>query len=88
MVCQLVDTLDYLHKNGIAHRDLKPANIFLSQTGHMKLGDFGTAFISQEAQIKFSIKDHKAKEQDEEKAPEDKWDTFVGTMDYVSPEVL
>lgn len=47
-------------------------------------GDFGTAYISKEAQNKFKIKDHKQKEHEET----DKCDTFVGSRNYVSPEVL
>ncbi len=64
IAAQLVDTLDYLHKNGIAHRDLKPANIFLTSEGFLKLGDFGTAYISPEALEKFGIQDHKPKDGD------------------------
>lgn len=40
---QLVDAVQHLHSKGIYHRDIKPENIFLSQTGSMKLGDFGLA---------------------------------------------
>ncbi|KXJ94331.1 serine/threonine-protein kinase ksp1 [Microdochium bolleyi] len=40
---ELVDAVSYMHSQGIFHRDIKPENIFLSQTGSMKLGDFGLA---------------------------------------------
>ncbi|KAF2118941.1 kinase-like domain-containing protein, partial [Lophiotrema nucula] len=40
---QLVDAIEYMHSNGIYHRDIKPENIFLTQSGSMKLGDFGLA---------------------------------------------
>jgi len=40
---ELVDAVSYMHEAGIYHRDIKPENIFLSQTGAMKLGDFGLA---------------------------------------------
>ncbi|KAF2836907.1 kinase-like protein [Patellaria atrata CBS 101060] len=40
---QLVDAVEFLHTQGIAHRDIKPENIFLTQSGSMKLGDFGLA---------------------------------------------
>lgn len=40
---QLVDAVDFIHAKGIYHRDIKPENIFLTQSGSMKLGDFGLA---------------------------------------------
>lgn len=40
---QLVDAVDFMHSKGIYHRDIKPENIFLTQSGLMKLGDFGLA---------------------------------------------
>jgi serine/threonine protein kinase len=40
---QLVDAVAYIHAKGMYHRDIKPENIFLTQSGEMKLGDFGLA---------------------------------------------
>ncbi|KAH3915023.1 hypothetical protein HBI56_016540 [Parastagonospora nodorum] len=40
---QLVNAVEYIHSKGIYHRDIKPENIFLTQSGSMKLGDFGLA---------------------------------------------
>lgn len=40
---ELVDAVEYIHSKGIYHRDIKPENIFLTQSGSMKLGDFGLA---------------------------------------------
>ena len=40
---QLVDAVSYMHSKGIYHRDIKPENVFLTESGAMKLGDFGLA---------------------------------------------
>ncbi|KAL2140577.1 hypothetical protein VTI28DRAFT_3632 [Corynascus sepedonium] len=40
---ELVDAVAYMHSKGVYHRDIKPENIFLTQSGSMKLGDFGLA---------------------------------------------
>ncbi len=42
---QLLDALDYSHKNGVVHRDIKPANIILLKDGTVKVADFGIARV-------------------------------------------
>jgi len=40
---QLLSALHHLHSNWIIHRDLKTSNLLFTNTGYLKLGDFGLA---------------------------------------------
>lgn len=44
---QMMSAMEYCHSFNICHRDLKPENILLSQTGEVKIIDFGMAALHQ-----------------------------------------
>ena len=102
---EILSGLTYMHKNGIYHRDLKPENIGITDDMHLKIFDFGTAFIKgkyfDKKKMKFielddDLIENKLKEKnyEEEEIEIDNYiikilkNEFVGTAEYVSPEVL
>lgn len=38
---QILETIKYVHLMGVSHRDLKPENILVTNTGSIKISDFG-----------------------------------------------
>eukprot|EP00826_Nyctotherus_ovalis_P020554 TRINITY_DN1646_c0_g1_i14.p1 TRINITY_DN1646_c0_g1~~TRINITY_DN1646_c0_g1_i14.p1 ORF type:complete len:425 (+),score=113.38 TRINITY_DN1646_c0_g1_i14:150-1424(+) len=72
---ELVNALEYLKSKKIVHRDIKPENILLDENYHLKVTDFGTAKYMD-------------RPSDEHDRKEQYGTTFVGSPEYVSPEVL
>ncbi|XP_065202255.1 serine/threonine-protein kinase greatwall [Planococcus citri] len=51
---EIILALQYLHRHGIIHRDLKPDNILISETGHLKLTDFGLSQVTLHRDLEVS----------------------------------
>ena len=41
--CQICNAVDHAHRAGVLHRDLRPGNMLVSDTGLLKVTDFGTS---------------------------------------------
>ncbi len=67
---QVLDVLDAFHERGIIHRDIKPANLFITNSGTVKVLDFGLA----------RVRDVRVR------ATPTVSGTILGTASYMSPE--
>jgi serine/threonine protein kinase len=47
IVRQICLGLEHAHAKGIVHRDIKPGNVMLTETGRVKITDFGLAKLTQ-----------------------------------------
>jgi serine/threonine protein kinase len=67
---QLVESVAYLHGKHQLHRDLKPSNVLVTETGQVKLCDFGLV-------VTMGARGNRSATQSEH---------IVGTRSYMSPE--
>ncbi|KAL2167959.1 hypothetical protein VTG60DRAFT_598 [Thermothelomyces hinnuleus] len=82
---QILDAIEYMHSRGVIHRDLKPENVLLDDQMHVKITDFGTAKLLPDPRDPRPPEDSSG----QNNAQDDKRNaSFVGTAEYVSPELL
>lgn len=74
---EMVRAMEHLHSLHIIHRDMKPENILLDEDMHIKITDFGCAKILTKEEVEAAGCDDRPRK-----------NSFVGTAQYVSPELL
>ncbi|KAG9239117.1 kinase-like domain-containing protein [Amylocarpus encephaloides] len=82
---QILDAIEHMHNRGVIHRDLKPENVLMDDQMHIKITDFGTAKLLPDPRVpkQPSTYDPSGGEEESTRAK-----SFVGTAEYVSPELL
>ncbi|XP_015184862.1 PREDICTED: 3-phosphoinositide-dependent protein kinase 1 isoform X1 [Polistes dominula] len=88
---EILRGLEYLHGLGIIHRDLKPENILLDDKMHLLITDFGSAKILKDPetpQVVGPPADDAQQPQQQQQCRKERKGSFVGTAQYVSPELL
>lgn len=85
---QLIDVIRFIQSHGIIHRDIKPENILFTDKWTVKLSDFGSAKILTPLDNKHDKHDENDDDRNETYNLLTRSNSFVGTAEYVTPELL
>lgn len=92
-MCQLLDAVKFIHLKGVIHRDLKPENVLVGHDFNLKITDFGAAKLlgeedDNEEKIEYNDIHSNGSPNVNTSVDDSRKGSFVGTAEYVSPELL